>query len=193
MVCPRCETQTLFDVELSTRASLTCPKCRATFQSLITTIRAKRSNGSKRENRRRFSVRVQNFDGSEQLIEFVNAGISDFELRSRDMAAFSYMHGELRAVQNMTVHRYMRVSKPYCFIATYVYGGGSPEVQLLRAWRDIVLLRSPVGVRLVRWYYKISEPLLKVCGNSSVARRVARMLLTPVVWSIERSHLPKKA
>lgn len=188
LVCPKCETQTLYNVDPRSRLSLVCPKCRATFESLVTRIRAKRSIGSKKTNQRTFSVRVQNYDGTERLIEFVNSDISDFELRSRDVAAFSYLHGQLRVVQNINVNQYMMVSKPSCFIATYVYGADSPEVQMLRAWRDSVLLLSPAGVRLVEWYYRLSEPMVSVCRDSSVLKHIARALLYPMVWTIDHSN-----
>jgi hypothetical protein len=94
LVCPKCESQAIYGVDLmSLRVDLTWPKCSTTFQTRLAVVRAKRSSGSKKENRRNFSVRVQNFAGWEDLIEFTNAGTDDFELRSRDISAFSYLNG----------------------------------------------------------------------------------------------------
>jgi hypothetical protein len=185
LVCPKCEAQELYEVDLgSARPSVVCPKCRAAFQSHLTVIRAKRSSGSKKENRRSYSIRVQNFDGREELVEFVNAGTSDFELRSKDIAAFSYLNGQLAVVQNMKVNQYMKVSKPSCFVASCVYGVDSREVRLLRTWRDHHLIVSPGGAHVVEWYYLTSAPLVRAVGDSPAAKYIGRIVLSPVIWSV---------
>lgn len=188
LVCPKCQKQNLQQLQLTSEAmAVTCPDCQADFRTEIAVVRAKRSSSSKKEGRRTFSVRVQNFNGSERLIEFVNSGTDDFELRSKDIAAFSYLNGTLGIVQNLKVRQYMKVSKPGCFVATYVYGADAPEVRHLREWRDACLLPSPVGAMAVSVYYHVSEPLVGWFGNVPMVRHVLRRLLAPIVAHARRT------
>jgi hypothetical protein len=60
---------------------------------------------------RHFSIRVKDFRGNEDLIEFANAGRSNFEFRSGDTVAFSYKQpsNKLALVQNFTIGQWMKV------------------------------------------------------------------------------------
>lgn len=181
LVCPKCEAQDIHEVDFANRSSVTCEKCRTRFETRLLIVRAKRSASSKRQNLRNFSVRVQSFDGKDDLIEFVNAGTDDFELRSRDIAAFSYLNDKITIVQNLKINRYMKVSKPSCFLATCVYGVDSPEVQVLRVWRDNRLLISALGTKLVDLYYKVSPCLVRMLEKSEGTQRVVRFFLAWLV------------
>jgi hypothetical protein len=183
LVCPKCKSQQLFPVDLSkAESSLVCGQCGTSFTSRLLIIRAKRS--SKTGERRKFSVRVERFTGGEELIEFVNASTEDFELRSRDIAAFSYQNGALRIVQNMKIGQVWIVSSPKCYVATFVYGADSAEVIALRRWRDEELLSSPLGAWAVRLYYGTSPWLVTQVRGSRLARAYCRLLIAPVLWLI---------
>jgi hypothetical protein len=187
LVCPKCETQTLYDLDLSAPTNLiACTKCSTSFHTRLLVVRAKRSNGSKRDGKRFFSIRVQTFAGAEELIEFINASTNDFELRARDIAAFSLLGDELRMVQNLTVNRYMKVSKPSCFIATCVYGPLAPEVVLLRSFRDRFLLPYRSGRLAVNLYYQISPRLTARYGHIRSFRYGTRLLLRPWILLMRR-------
>jgi len=191
LVCPKCEGQFLYGITLPRlRYGITCPSCHTEFTSRVVQIRAKRSHGSKRENKRHFSIRVTDSSGSEDLIEFVNAGYDDFELRARDIAVFSYRENKLRIVQNLTVGRYMKVSEPKCYLATYVYGSSSEAVATLRLFRDAVLLESPFLSLLVAIYYRISPALIRWLGDNRAFRAIFTALMNPIVtiadWYVER-------
>jgi len=197
LVCPKCEGQFLYGITLPrSRYGITCPSCHTGFTSRIVQIRAKHSRGSKKENRRRFSIRVTNFPGGEDLIEFVNAGYDDFELRARDIAAFSYRKNNLRIVQNLTIGRYMKVSQPKCYLATYVYGSSSEAVATLRLFRDTVLLDSPFLSLLVAIYYRISPALIRWLGGNRAFRAIFTALMNPIVrianWYVERSSIVER-
>lgn len=56
--------------------------------------------------------RVVDPTGGESLIEFVKHDWADIEMRSRDVAVFSYWGGRVAVVQNLTVRRYDRVWRP---------------------------------------------------------------------------------
>lgn len=181
LVCPKCENQDLFQARLSSTEELICPNCKTQFISRIVRIRSKKSRGLKKEGKRSFSIRVTNFVGTEDLIEFENASYDDFEFKAKDVAAFSYLNKKLRVIQNMTINRYMKISRPSCFVATLVYGPDSPEVRILRQWRDDKLLASRTLSRLVIFYYRISPWLVGQLGQTRAFRKLVRWFLAPIV------------
>jgi hypothetical protein len=69
-----------------------------------------------------------------------------------------------------------------CFIATAAYGTpDEPEVLALREFRDVCLLKNPIGQLLVGMYYAASPPLAELVAKSPQARAVTRHALRPVV------------
>lgn len=71
-----------------------------------------------------------------------------------------------------------------CFVATAVYGEFSPEVALLREFRDRRLVPHPLGRRLVAAYYRTSPPIADILAGSPGLRRLARWALDRVVAGI---------
>ncbi len=69
-----------------------------------------------------------------------------------------------------------------CFIATATFGSPlEPRIDMLRAFRDQVLVRSAAGCRLVDLYYAKSPPLALFIERHPVLRAVVRVLLFPVI------------
>jgi polyhydroxybutyrate depolymerase len=74
-----------------------------------------------------------------------------------------------------------------CFIATAAYGTPTAkQLDVLRAFRDEVLLKSTVGSRLVDLYYKVSPPIADFISEHNFVRTLVRELLVdPIVWVLE--------
>ena len=72
--------------------------------------------------------------------------------------------------------------KSGCFIATATYGSyNSPEVLLLRKWRDNVLLKSSSGKIFVDFYYKVSPSIAKIIGKYTILKGVSKLILKPII------------
>ena len=72
-------------------------------------------------------------------------------------------------------------SKPWCFIATELWGESGGETQLLRAFRDALLSRHPLGRALIRTYYRRSPAIAAYIAARPHARRLAKLLLFPAL------------
>jgi hypothetical protein len=70
-----------------------------------------------------------------------------------------------------------------CFIATAAYGTeAAEEIDVLRAFRDEVLLESTVGSQLVELYYQTSPPVADFISENSLLRTIVReMVIDPMV------------
>jgi hypothetical protein len=75
----------------------------------------------------------------------------------------------------------------YCFIATAAYGNPAAEqIDVLREFRDVVLLESTVGSQFVSLYYQLSPPVADFIARSDTLRTLVReFLVDPVVWIVE--------
>jgi hypothetical protein len=77
----------------------------------------------------------------------------------------------------------------YCFIATAAYGTETAaELDILRDFRDQVLLKNALGSLFVEAYYKVSPPVADFIAKHDFLRAVVRVvLIDPVVnlmqWS----------
>jgi len=74
-----------------------------------------------------------------------------------------------------------------CFIATAAYGTpAAKQINVLREFRDDVLLKSTVGSQFVALYYRFSPPIADVIAGSEILRTLVRELLVdPIVWVVE--------
>jgi hypothetical protein len=69
-----------------------------------------------------------------------------------------------------------------CFIATAAYGHYSkPEVQALRDFRDVYLMKHSLGRAFVQWYYAWSPPAAAFIHEHPVLRALTAWALLPVV------------
>jgi len=74
-----------------------------------------------------------------------------------------------------------------CFIVTAAYGTPSAEqIDVLREFRDMVLLESTAGSQFVALYYQLSPPVAEfIAGNELLRTMVRELLVDPIVWVVE--------
>jgi hypothetical protein len=77
-----------------------------------------------------------------------------------------------------------------CFIATAAYGSPTAEqIDVLREFRDVVLLPSSLGAEFVSLYYKISPPIAEVISQHDFLRTAVRVgFVDPVVAILNWSY-----
>ena len=68
-----------------------------------------------------------------------------------------------------------------CFVTTAAYGDADhPVVEVLRQFRDRVLLPTDPGKALVRYYYEVGPSLAAAIEDKPIACLLVRLLVTPV-------------
>ncbi|MDH4299567.1 MAG: hypothetical protein OEV54_02890, partial [Dehalococcoidia bacterium] len=74
-----------------------------------------------------------------------------------------------------------------CFIATAAYGTPTArQIDVLREFRDAVLLRSTVGSQFVALYYRFSPPIANIIAENEILRTLVReLLVAPIVRVVE--------
>jgi hypothetical protein len=78
-------------------------------------------------------------------------------------------------------------SPSFCFVATAAYGTPTAQqIDVLREFRDVVLLESAVGSQFVALYYQLSPPVADFIARSDLSRTLVRELLVdPIIWAVE--------
>jgi uncharacterized repeat protein (TIGR02543 family) len=74
-----------------------------------------------------------------------------------------------------------------CFIATAAYGTPTAkQIDVLREFRDEVLLESTAGSQFVALYYQFSPPVADfIAGNELLRTLVRELMIDPIVWVVE--------
>jgi hypothetical protein len=197
-VCPQCDEQYTYelpgqDLAYSKYQAITCGHCHKPFHPRVVTIRSKKSRGNKKLNAREFDVRIINLDTSEDLIQFVNYDYDDLQLSSKDRVAFIYADNKLRVVQNYTVNTYWKIKpKKECYLATCVYGEASKETEILRNFRDEILVPSAFLSEFVYMYYRISPTIVKRFGHKKIFRYATIGLLSPLLYMLKSATAQKR-
>jgi hypothetical protein len=77
-----------------------------------------------------------------------------------------------------------------CFIATAAYGTDTVgEINLLREFRDAVLLASSLGTEFVSLYYEVSPPIAEVIWQHGFPRTAVRVgFVDPITAILDWSH-----
>ncbi|MDP1836781.1 MAG: CFI-box-CTERM domain-containing protein [Chlamydiales bacterium] len=77
-----------------------------------------------------------------------------------------------------------------CFVATAVYQSwNAPQLNVLREFRDKVLLTNPAGVRLVGYYYQHGPTWAKDLGHRPYLRAFLKPIISSVSFVLEQINL----
>jgi len=93
--------------------------------------------------------------------------------------------------ENNTSRTAFELSRSDCFIATAVYGSRyTSEVELLRQYRDEIMMKSLWGKVLIMCYEKISPPIAKIVSkNRKIKLLVRDLILSYLVKFVCRSMI----
>jgi hypothetical protein len=80
-----------------------------------------------------------------------------------------------------------------CFIATAAYGTDTGrEIDVLREFRDEVLLPNKLGARFVSFYYRTSPPMADFISRHEILRAIVRKgFVAPIVAILSLSKNPR--
>ena len=74
-----------------------------------------------------------------------------------------------------------------CYIATAVYGTyDSPELWVLRRFRDYGLRKSKIGTAFVQFYYAVSPRLVRRFRNAERVKRASKSVLDLLVRHLKK-------
>ncbi len=76
-----------------------------------------------------------------------------------------------------------------CYISSAVFGIDSPETNVLRQWRDSVLLNSILGRLMVNVYYRVTPVLLKYAGKNRFFIFITAWCLRIIIKTIKKRSL----
>jgi hypothetical protein len=117
-----------------------------------------------------------------------NLNSEDQELLNLDISKYHSLSKELGIdyLNNIQVAEVLK--KSGCFIATACYGSyDAPEVMVLRAFRNEVLLRGTVGRGFVRLYYAVSPSLARFVARRATLKKWTRLcVIGPIVTVVMR-------
>jgi len=79
---------------------------------------------------------------------------------------------------------------PWCFIATAAYDTDTAkEIDILREFRDEVLLPNSLGTKFVSFYYETSPPIADFISQHEVLRTAVRVgFIDPIVKILTWTH-----
>jgi hypothetical protein len=88
-------------------------------------------------------------------------------------------------------------AKPWCFIASELFGPSAWETEALRLCRDRLLRRCAFGRAFIGVYYRYSPRIARWLRRHRRISKLARVLLRPVAvvlkWTFERKLLSRRA
>ena len=112
---------------------------------------------------------------NEKIKQVTRQGKQELETRVEELQREEELERELLGEQGAAM----------CFVATAAYGTPSAEeIDVLRNFRDDVLLKSEAGRDYVGFYYAVSPPIADfIAGHKYVRTLVRELLIDPIVWA----------
>jgi hypothetical protein len=121
--------------------------------------------------------------------EFVNwsAAAGSFANANAPSTTFSMPGQDVTVVATFRISQ-TDVGSP-CFIATAAYGTDTAEeIEILREFRDVVLLPNSLGAEFVSLYYITSPTIAEFISLHEVLRTVVRLGLNPIIAVLNWSY-----
>jgi hypothetical protein len=81
-----------------------------------------------------------------------------------------------------------QTSSSNCYIATALYGLEDTKTEVLRQYRDRVLLKTKAGRLFVKGYYATSPALVPVITNSKTLNRIVRAIIDKIVCKLQENR-----
>lgn len=187
--CPSCRkvSEVSFSPQIA-HHQLVCTHCAAHWAAYFGEVRS--VEVSKRGNKRTYSFRLTELGGAQTRVEVEDGSSGELQVARNDLLAFLYLpRPVLRGVLNLSSSRVLWVSGGGpCFVATVAFGSDAAELDVLRRFRDRVLLHSWAGRRFVEAYYAHGPRLARVVNGRRWLRVATRGALALVVGALERSE-----
>ncbi len=164
--------------------AFSCLACRQPFSAYLAESREVRVTAA--PFGRRLSFRLEPLGGGGSRVEFDDGSPEPLHAARGDLLAFLYTEGPvLRGVTNLSSGRtlWRRRTGP-CWIATQAYGEGARELDVLRAWRDEVLLPTRMGRAAVACYDRCSPWMVRWLAHRPRTRTWVRRRLDALVRRI---------
>lgn len=193
LACPTCRKAS--DFSFSPRHAthhFTCLHCTAGFAAYFGEVRSVEVRRVGRS--RRYTFRVEELGGTPTRVDVDDAGKGELVAARRDLIAFLYAPPTLlRGVLNLNTSRVLWLTPGgMCFVATVAFGEDAPELDVLRAFRDEVLVESAAGRRFVAWYYRRGPALARLVRARPLLRRAVREALEAVTAALARLRRPRR-
>ncbi|MBT5529198.1 MAG: hypothetical protein HOK35_08570 [Cytophagia bacterium] len=78
-------------------------------------------------------------------------------------------------------------AKSGCFVATYLYGGvETTQVNILRDFRDSVLIKSIIGRLIVKIYYKVGPMAVRLIKKMPIIKIIIRSILDRLILFLSK-------
>ena len=100
------------------------------------------------------------------------------------------LHNKLTDTQFMATIDYREQNtESNCFIATAVYEDPNSEpIQILRYFRDNILIKSCIGQTFIKQYYNCSPSIANYIANKRLFKElIKRFVLNPIIWIIRKA------
>ncbi len=116
-----------------------------------------------------------------KILKVITTTLDDYDVEGNTSSLHLYLKGKGPKKEEDTK----------CFIATTVYGSYSPEVKILRKYRDEHLLKSTYGKALIFIYYLISPQIACFIQMNKTARFLTKVIILKPIFLLAKVQLSR--